>query len=74
MLCMEQKLAKPKPWTLYTINLVATIEDNAFKKLFKVLATVKNSVVNAVFPIWPIVEFPIHVSQVLNRVSKCKNG
>ena len=36
------------------------------------LATAKNSAVNAVFPVWPIVElpnlFPIYVSQTLNGV------
>ena len=36
----------------------------------KVLATVNNSAVKAVFPIWSIVELPNYVSQVLNRVSK----
>ena len=40
----------------------------------RVLATVKNFVLNAIFPIWPIVNFPIYVSQIFNRVSKYKNS
>ena len=30
---MDKNLPKPKLWTLYTINLVATVEDNAFCSL-----------------------------------------
>ena len=29
--------------------------------------------IKAFFPIWPIVELLIYVSQMLNRVPKCKN-
>ena len=38
------------------------------------LATVKNSAVHAVFPIWLMVAlFPIQVSEILNGLPKCKN-
>ena len=41
--------------------------------ILRVLATVKNSTVNAVFRNWPMIEFRNLVSQILNRVKKCKN-
>ena len=64
----DKNKPKQKTWTLHNKSC-SYCWDNTYgrpltsiiliKKLFRVLATVKSSIVNAVFPIWPIVKLPI---------------
>ena len=53
------------------ISEVSYHDSDAYFENLMVLATVKNCTVKAVFPVWQIIS--IYVSQIVNRVPKCKN-
>ena len=69
-----QKSSFEKLYNESSGKLPVNIFDMLFSHSHRVLATVKNSAANAVFPIWTIVELPNLCFPNLNRVPKCKNS